>query len=1024
MVYAFFDFMLDDQTCELKQSGRRVALERRVFDVVAYLIRNRGRVVPKAEFFRSVWSGRVVTDASLSIVITAARRALGDDPTKQAIIATQHGRGYRFVATVVEQESDSTFAGDTNRPAQHVHPFVGRETELADLGASLAAAHAGRLQLISLSGEAGIGKTRVIEHFAERLSRTGHVALIARSPEELGAPPFWPWIQVLRAYLDSIAPVELSAFLSGLGDIAHLVPEVRSHLASSPPPLVDALQARFRLFDAIATCLERAAQRTPLAIFLDDIHRADEASLLLLAYITTAIPQSPLLVVVTYRDTHRNALVSKTIASLLRSPVAHSLQMTGLAATDAAVLLEALAGRKLDSNVTTLLSEKSGGNPFFLSQLARHIASRPVGEPISGLPADLADAVAIQIDDLSEETKELLALAAVAGSEFSTYLLAQATGIAHEHVFSLLEEAMEARVVVACGTLGTYRFSHALLREALYQQLSTVRRSRFHERIARSILNLHSTEQDLQLSTVAHHFYEAASLGLFDEAVTFARRAGDSASARLAYEDAALHYERALEMLDISSSDNELARSDILRMLGAQLTKSGNRSKAKQAFDRLARLASGTDASTLLAEAALGLAPGVLALEFGVVDTFQIELAETALVSLGASSPAIRAKLLARLSLALHWSEDDEAIHRLVEEASAIAERAPDPEVSTYALQAAWFATRDPRTVRQRFELARRLVDRSFASIEPELQLVSQLFWLTSLLETGEMVLFDCELQRYRQLAETLRQPQALWYTWMLDGMRALLAGEFSRAEGLIEHFTTLGRRVNDANADHSAIAHTLVIRYAKGSLEDLLPAAREVSRRYPSVVGWRASLPWLLAQLGRFDEAAAELEPLCRNDFRDIPQRLDWPGTAVLISETVALLGDRKRARALYELMLPLRDTYAIIGLAVVNWGSFSRHLGLLAGCLGRWPTAIDHLENALRMNEAIGAHAWVAHTQLELAQILVNISDATHPSERAALLLNSAHMTAKRLGMPALLAAIQRLAQTVVGSTSPTHG
>jgi tetratricopeptide (TPR) repeat protein len=257
----------------------------------------------------------------------------------------------------------------------------------------------------------------------------------------------------------------------------------------------------------------------------------------------------------------------------------------------------------------------------------------------------------------------------------------------------------------------------------------------------------------------------------------------------------------------------------------------------------------------------------------------------------------------------------------------------------------------------------------------------------------------------------------------MLDGMKALLAGEFPRAEGLIERFTTLGRRVNDANADHSAIAHTLIIRYAKGTLEDLLPATREVSRRYPSLIGWRASLPWLLAQLGRLDEAAAELEPLCRNDFRDIPQRLDWPATAVLISETVALLGDSKRARALYQIMLPLRDTYAIIGLSVVNWGSFSRHLGLLAACLGRWPAAIDHLENALRMNEAIGAHAWVAHTQLDLAHALLSSSDATHPPEQAALLLKSARMTANRLGMPVLLSEIQRLALTIAQSSSLTH-
>lgn len=1018
MIFSFSDFTLDDQTYELRKAGRPVALERRVFDVIAYLVRNRGRVVPRAEIFRSVWSGRVVTNASLSIVITAARRVLGDAPTKQAFIATQHGRGYRFVADVAEYAPNELTSDSARRDGRNVDLFVGREAELESLTASLAAAHAGRLQLVSLAGEAGIGKTRVVEHFAEGLTRNGHVVLIARSPEEPGAPPFWPWIQILRGYLDSIPPMDLSAFLSGLEDVAHLVPEVRPRFSSSPPPLLDPLQARFRMFDAIATCLERAAQRTPLAIVLEDIHRADEASLLLLAYITTAIPNSPLLVVTTYRDTHRNSSFTKATANLLRNPVARSLRIAGLPGHDAAALLESLADRKLDPAVIEILYEKSGGNPFFLSQLARHITAFRIDQVAPALPADLADAVAMQIDDLSADTNELLALAAVAGSEFSIHLLAYAADTPPEHVFPLIEGAIDARVILASNTLGTYRFAHALLRDALYQRISTIRRCRFHERIARWLINLNSNEGDAHLSSISHHLYEAASLGLLDEAVEFARRAGDSASSRLAYEDAASHYARALELLDLSPSASELARGDLLRLLGAQLTKSGNREEAKEAFNRLATLATGASAASLLAEAALGLAPGVFALEFGVVDRFQIELAENALVSLGSTSHALRAKLLARLSIALHWSGNDDSIRQLVEEASALAEMHSDPDAAAYALQAAWFVTRDPGTVSCRYDIARRLVSRETMSTEPESQLVSQIFWLTSLLENGEMVLFDCGLQRFKQLAESLRQPQALWYVSMLDAMKALLAGEFSRAEGLMARFTTLGRRVNDANSDHSAIAHTLIIRHARGTLADLLPAAREVSRRYPTLIGWRASLPWLLAQLGRLDEAAAELEPLCRNDFRDIPRRLDWPATAVLLSETIALLGDSERANPLYEMMLPLQATYAVIGLSVVHWGSFSRHLGLLARCLGNLPEAIGHLENALRMNRTVGARAWVVHTQLELADALLASSECARVQDRALELVHSAHHDAVRLQMPVLISVAERMALSLAPS------
>ena len=150
--------------------------------------------------------------------------------------------------------------------------------------------------------------------------------------------------------------------------------------------------------------------------------------------------------------------------------------------------------------------------------------------------------------------------------------MAYAANISREHVLPLLEEAIDAKVILPSNALGTYRFAHALLRDALYQRLSTIRRCRFHERIARSLVNLNSTEQDSHLSSIAHHFFEAAPLGLINEAVEFARRAGDSASSRLAYEDAARHYARALELLELSPSDDEIARCDLLQMLGAQLT--------------------------------------------------------------------------------------------------------------------------------------------------------------------------------------------------------------------------------------------------------------------------------------------------------------------------------------------------------------------------------------------------------------------------------------------------------------------
>jgi hypothetical protein len=186
------------------------------------------------------------------------------------------------------------------------------------------------------------------------------------------------------------------------------------------------------------------------------------------------------------------------------------------------------------------------------------------------------------------------------------------------------------------------------------------------------------------------------------------------------------------------------------------------------------------------------------------------------------------------------------------------------------------------------------------------------------------------------------------------------------------------------------------------------------VSRQYPSLIGWRACLPWLLANLGRHDEAAAELAPIFPDGSWATPKRLDWAATAVLLAETVAILGDRRRAQVMYDALLPLGSTYAIIGLSVVNWGSFSRQLGLLAACTGKWQAAIGHLEDAVRMNQAIGAHAWVVHCQLDLARALPFGLERVAARAQRARLLRSAHAAAIRLEMPVLKGEAERLMET----------
>lgn len=232
MIYTFGEFSLDDQLFRLERVGQLVPLERRVFDLLAYLILQRNRVVTKSELFECLWEGRKVSDGSLTVAVAAARKALGDNPDSPRMIETHHGRGYRFSAIVTETHSASHTSSSDRRVQREARWFVGRDDELALLRDCFDASREGRRQLCLLSGEPGIGKSRLVDEFSQVAAKLHARVLVARCAEGDGAPPFWPWTQVLREHvrrngLRRDIPVSVRA------ELARLLPELGPPLLSS-----------------------------------------------------------------------------------------------------------------------------------------------------------------------------------------------------------------------------------------------------------------------------------------------------------------------------------------------------------------------------------------------------------------------------------------------------------------------------------------------------------------------------------------------------------------------------------------------------------------------------------------------------------------------------------------------------------------------------------------------------------------------------------------------------------------------
>jgi DNA-binding winged helix-turn-helix (wHTH) protein len=1019
MIYKFGEFDLNDQLFRLSCGDLVVPLERRVFDLLAYLILQRHRVVTKAELFECLWEGRKVSDGSLTVSVAAARKALGDTPDAQRMIETHHGRGYRFSADVVELRSAALTGSDSPRVHREARGFVGREDELALLRACFEASTEGRRQVCLLSGEPGIGKSRLADEFAQLAAKLHAKVLTARCLEADGAPPFWPWTQILREHLrreglrDDIPA-------SVRDELGKLVPELPTNAPGAGDGEQDPNRARFRLFDAVAFLIREAAIEAPIVLVIDDVHRADKPSLLLLEFIVKQLKESRLLIVMTDRDveTRRSPLHAEALSVVLREVGARVTLLSGLTRGEIEELIHSAGAASGDTGEAHFLQELTGGNPFFLTQLLPLLGNltgqgSEMGMPIRSLPGTVRDAITKQLDGLGVATTEILRVASVIGRDFSEQLLRLATrqiaGTANA-----IEESCNARVVVRHPSGGSiFRFSHALVRDALYDGLPTDVRSALHWRVGEALQGTGGDSSESDLLEIAHHFYRGVAQGNGLRALDTCSAAGALASKRLAYEEAVVQYGRAIELATLFREGDQELLCELHLALGAELARVGERGASQSSFGVAGELARSLDDGVRLARAALGSFPGFFAVEAGSPDAFAIALLQEALERIGNSDYHLRALLLARLAMAVAWSNEG-MIHRiaLIGEAGALASASGDPALIMQILLARWFVEWEPSGFDERWGIATDLMERASLSGDRETLLLCRLFWVTCLLERGEMIEFLRQLTIFEDAAEVLRQPEALWYAALLRSVHALHEGRLADAETLSLRFAEIGEMIGDANVFHSRMAHKIILAWETGKTGDLVAMAREGCDAYPGVVGWHAAYTWTLGQAGMLRECKREFDAIARRGFQHIPRRMDWGVTMAFLSDVAALLGARQDADVIYRLLDPLRGRSLVLGLCVANWGCASRALGSLAHTMGRDVEAAELFLEAIRVDDHAGARAWAARGRYEYARLCQHSADQA-VSERAASMLREAEQVSAELGLSDLARRLDSLRQ-----------
>jgi DNA-binding SARP family transcriptional activator len=888
--------------------------------------------------------------------------------------------------------------------------FVGREQERRQLVGRLTEAQSGQCRLALVSGEPGIGKTRLAEEFTAHARTQGMYVVWARGWEGDGAPAFWPWVQVLRTVADD-APADAlaNALGGGAADIARVVPDY-SRFVTITEDAPDAETARFRFFEAVASLLRGLAAWRPLVVVLDDLHWADQSSLRLLEFSVGALQGAPVMLVGTFRDAEaRQPPLSHTLATLARTPDLERLGLAGLTVDEIGDYVTAVVGDDADPTLAGSLHGRTAGNPFFVAELVRLLQHEGQLDDVDGdvhVPEGVRDVLRTRLARLPEAAISVLTAGAVAGRDFDVGLVAHVCGIDEDSALDLIEAAwMNGIVDESPDGLGHFRFSHELVRETLIDGLSSLRRIRLHRRIGEAIEELHGERNPGFLTACAHHFSEAAAGGDPLKAVLYCQRAADRLNAQLAYEDAIPIYERATELVETYDVGSWQTQTDLLIGLGWALRATGRLGEARLALRRAMERARSEGDPVRIARAVLGIGGGGFWGwwdEFGVTDVDLVAYLERALDALDDEDSVLRCELIARLAVEGYFATPRERRRELSADALAMARRLDDPVALTAALASDLLVSWEIGNLERRRELDDELVSVAAANSIAYAELIGRHFRMVDHLESGDRAAADADFATCELLAERLGHyafhVQLAWYRAMI----AFLEGRIDDAERLIQDAFERNLASNEPAAWIAHGAQMFRLRREQGRHDEVEHLLRITAERQPHLeTALRVGMATIAAEFGRVDDARALLDDVLDRDPLADENDLLVPLHAAQFAEAALAVGHERTAQAAAALLDRYAGPVGVLATGHLCYGAIDRSRGDVAFTLGRLDEAVERYEHAIDVEEAIGARIFANRSRLGLARALA-ARDADGDRERVEFLAPAVVKVAQELGTP----------------------
>jgi class 3 adenylate cyclase/tetratricopeptide (TPR) repeat protein/ABC-type transport system involved in cytochrome c biogenesis ATPase subunit len=947
------------------------------------------------------------------IVVSDSTRRLAGQSFEIESLGSQELKGFKspiaFFAVRGEREVESRF--DAAHPSV-LSKFVGRTSEIGMLLDRWELVKVGQGQAVFVSGEAGIGKSRLVDALEERLHENQHELIRLQCSPYHATSAFYPIIQRLSRFAgfspaddQTMRAEKFRSILKRYGENPSDVGSIYAELLSLDVgefKLLDlsAQQRKELIVQTLANRLLLAAKVAPVLFVVEDAHWIDPSTSEVLKQVVSRLHSAAILVVVT----HRPEWTADWATGLAQVT---TLAIGRLTKQQIRELIESMVA-DVPVQLAERIAERTDGVPLFVEELTRSILESGKAASLNvEIPDSLQGSLMARLDRLTAVAKEVAQVASVIGREFDRGLLSKVAGLDDRALDGALHQLMSTQLVVVGGVVrDALIFRHALIQDTAYQSLLSRRRRYYHEAIAKVLIDAYPDLVVTQPELIAQHYVKAQKIEL---ALPYWMKAGQRALRRSANYEAVDHFQNALAMAeDLSGQARQKEVLEASLKLGEALAAAGRVSDSVAKYRLTAQLAREAGDTKAFIRSALGFDVAQFLSAQPLAESLQ--LITEAMGKIESNDQRSRCQLLSRLARAHSLVGDSKNSAKCHKEGVNLARRLGDKN-SLFEFSVLSFLT--PTTVKSITESNDRTarvdeLNRLSADINDDdargRALTIDVYVST---ELGNRARANRAVEGLEELGTLRQRLNILWLARMARAMMAILDGRFTTAEALAGEALALGRQTHGAEVEGVYGMQMFTIRREQCRLSEVAPVVKHFIEENPDETTWLPGFALIAADLGYHDAAQRRLSELARTGFA-MPLDAKRSASLSFISEVAVSLGDREAAQTIYDLMLAYKNMTITAGVATVCFGAASRYLGMLSAALGNFEKAAEHFEHALEMNAASGSRPWLAHAQAEYANLLLKIG-GKKAVERAMLLSEQAWAIATELDMVRLKKRLQ---------------